>query len=194
MVVRPYHYAHGQKLELERQCADMLQVDITDQVRRPSQLSYCLSRRAMNCGDSALVTAPLTATPSRTNSTFRWWKNCSTSFMARRSSPSSIYGPATTRCGCTNDVHNTWFRTHESLFEFLVMHFSLSNTSTTFQPLMNKVLRPLLRRFILVFFYDILIFNSSWSEHIAASTSYSPSCRNTSSSSSDQSTRPVKGR
>jgi hypothetical protein len=57
-------------------------------------------------------------------------------------------------------------RIHECMFEFLVMPFSLSNTPATFQALMNEVLLPFLRRFVLIFFYDMLIFSSSWSEHI----------------------------
>ncbi len=69
-------------------------------------------------------------------------------------------------CIREGDEWKTAFNTPRGHFEYLVMPFGLSNAPAVFQALVNDVLRDIVDQFIHVYLDDILIFSSSFQEHI----------------------------
>jgi len=67
---------------------------------------------------------------------------------------------------CDEDVHKIAFKTHTGHYEYLVMPFGLADAPAAFRALVNELFRPYLKKLVLIFFDDILIYNFNLQNHL----------------------------
>ena len=165
--VRPYRYPPAIKDEIERQISEMLNSGIVQPSQSPFSSSVLLVKKKDGtyrfCVDFRHLNAITVKTKYPVPMIEELLDELHGASWFSSLDLTAGYHQIRLKPG---EEPKTAFQTHTGQYEFRVMAFGLTGAPATFLKAMNITLGPLLRKCVLVFFDDILIFSRTLAEHV----------------------------
>jgi len=165
--VRPYRYPYYQKQEIKRQGEDMLRCQLIRPIhnlyssrvllvkKKDETWRFCVDYRALN----KITIKDRFALPTIDEILDDLGRS---SWFLKLDLAQGFHQIRMVE----HDVPKMAFRTHQGHYEYVVMPFGLCNPPSTFQATMKNLFRLFIRKFVMVFFDDILIYSRNFQAHL----------------------------